>query len=163
MNPSFTTLARFTFLAAVATSSALAADSPAKARAGSDAVVLQEFIYEKAPYPSCHASTIVETDKRELVGQCESLLLGQAEPAGVGVVFGVTRGSLGCQPFGHVPLVRTRPFSKVLRSDPRAVRHCLVEAESIPDQQGGGMQHSSEILYEAADKLLQLLVVEVRD
>ena len=67
MIPSFNSIARFTFLAAVATSSTLAADSAAKSRAGSDAVVLQEFIYEKAPYPSCHASTIVETDKRELV------------------------------------------------------------------------------------------------
>lgn len=33
----------------------------------SAAVVSQQFIYEKAPYPSCHASTIVETDKREMV------------------------------------------------------------------------------------------------
>jgi predicted neuraminidase len=31
------------------------------------AVLSSEFIYESAPYPSCHASTIVETDRRELV------------------------------------------------------------------------------------------------
>ena len=96
------------------------------------------------------------------VGQSESLLLGKPEPAGVGVVFGVTSGSLGRQPFGHVPLVRTRPFSKVLQVI-HALSAIACRAESIPDQQGGGMQHSSEILYEAADKLLQLLVVEVRD
>jgi len=35
--------------------------------AASSAIITNEFIYEKAPYPSCHASTIVETDKRELV------------------------------------------------------------------------------------------------
>ena len=35
--------------------------------AASPALLTHEFIYEKAPYPSCHASTIVETDKRELV------------------------------------------------------------------------------------------------
>jgi predicted neuraminidase len=34
---------------------------------GSPAIVSSEFIYERAPYPSCHASTIVETDKREMV------------------------------------------------------------------------------------------------
>jgi predicted neuraminidase len=33
----------------------------------SPAIVTSEFIYERAPYPSCHASTIVETDKQELV------------------------------------------------------------------------------------------------
>ena len=97
------------------------------------------------------------------VGQGESLLLGEPELAGVGVVFGVPGGGLSCQPFGHVPLVRFRPFSQVRRSDPLAVRHCLVEAESIPDQQGGGVHHRSEILYEAAEELLQLVVVEVRD
>jgi predicted neuraminidase len=39
----------------------------AASRAESPAILRQEFIYEKAPYPACHASTIVETDKRELV------------------------------------------------------------------------------------------------
>ncbi len=34
---------------------AVAADAPA--------VLVNEFIYEKAPFPSCHASTIAETDK----------------------------------------------------------------------------------------------------
>ena len=46
-------------LCAVATS-ARAATSPA-------AVITHEFIYETAPYPSCHASTIVETNKGEMV------------------------------------------------------------------------------------------------
>ncbi len=31
------------------------------------ALVKSEFIYEQAPYPSCHASTIVETGRKELV------------------------------------------------------------------------------------------------
>lgn len=35
--------------------------------ASSPAIVTNEFIYEKAPYPSCHASTIVETGRREMV------------------------------------------------------------------------------------------------
>ena len=43
------------------------------------------------------------------VGQSESLLLGKPEPAGVGVVFGVTSGSLG-------PAIRPRtagPYASV--------------------------------------------------
>ena len=39
---------------------ALAAETP-------PALLSNKFIYEKAPYPSCHASTIVETDQGELV------------------------------------------------------------------------------------------------
>ena len=35
--------------------------------AAQNAIVANEFIYEQAPYPSCHASTIVETDKGELI------------------------------------------------------------------------------------------------
>ncbi|MES2696070.1 MAG: sialidase family protein [Verrucomicrobiota bacterium] len=35
--------------------------------AASPALVTSEFIYEKASYPECHASTIVETEKHELV------------------------------------------------------------------------------------------------
>src|SRR6476620_2533478 len=37
------------------------------ARADDPAIVLQEFIYETGPYPSVHASTIVETPAHELV------------------------------------------------------------------------------------------------
>ena len=37
------------------------------ARAASPALLTHEFIYEKAPYPSCHASTIVETGQGGLV------------------------------------------------------------------------------------------------
>lgn len=40
---------------------------PLAALAASPAVVTSEFIYEKAPYPSCHASTIVETAQGGLV------------------------------------------------------------------------------------------------
>ena len=36
-------------------------------RAESQAVLLEEFIYESGPYPSVHASTIVETPQKELV------------------------------------------------------------------------------------------------
>ena len=36
-------------------------------RADGQAIVLQEFIYESGPYPSVHASTIVETSSHELV------------------------------------------------------------------------------------------------
>jgi predicted neuraminidase len=35
--------------------------------ASAPALLTQEFIYERAPYPSCHASTIVETTGGELV------------------------------------------------------------------------------------------------
>ena len=69
---SFTSLPRFTLLATLAATSLGAADSAVKAGVGSNAIVLQEFIYEKAPYPSCHASTIVETDKRELAAKVSS-------------------------------------------------------------------------------------------
>ncbi|MDO8542282.1 MAG: sialidase family protein [Opitutaceae bacterium] len=37
------------------------------AAAAEPAIVLTEFIYEQAPYPSCHASTMVETPNRQLV------------------------------------------------------------------------------------------------
>ena len=43
-----------------------AAEGP-PARKPAPAILLEEFIYEQAPYPSCHASTIVETAKQELV------------------------------------------------------------------------------------------------
>ena len=36
-------------------------------RADSQAIILQEFIYETGPYPSVHASTIAETPSHELV------------------------------------------------------------------------------------------------
>ena len=39
----------------------------AQGAAPSPAVVKAEFIYEMAPYPSCHASTIVETARNEMV------------------------------------------------------------------------------------------------
>lgn len=39
----------------------------ASTAAASPAVVSSGFVYEQAPYPSCHASTIVETSGRELV------------------------------------------------------------------------------------------------
>src|SRR5476651_1848669 len=39
----------------------------ARAFAADPAVVRAEFINEHAPYPSCHASTIAETPKHELV------------------------------------------------------------------------------------------------
>src|SRR5215204_6100569 len=35
--------------------------------ADGQAIILQEFVYESAPYPSAHASTIVETSSHELV------------------------------------------------------------------------------------------------
>jgi predicted neuraminidase len=35
--------------------------------AAQNPIVTNEFIYERAPFPECHASTIVETDKGELV------------------------------------------------------------------------------------------------
>ncbi len=46
-------------LGVLAARSLLGADSPA--------VLTSEFIYEQAPYPSCHASTIVETTQHEMV------------------------------------------------------------------------------------------------
>ena len=36
-------------------------------RADDPAILLQEFIYESGPYPSVHASTIVETSSGDLV------------------------------------------------------------------------------------------------
>lgn len=35
--------------------------------AANQAIVTREFIYEQAPYPSCHASTLVETTRGEIV------------------------------------------------------------------------------------------------
>jgi predicted neuraminidase len=35
--------------------------------AAQNAIATNEFIYERAPYPECHASTIVETDQHDLV------------------------------------------------------------------------------------------------
>lgn len=45
----------------------LALLAPLVAGAASPAVVRSEFIYERASYPSCHASTIVETTAKRLV------------------------------------------------------------------------------------------------
>ena len=47
-------------MAAVSPAAALAAENPA-------AILRAEFIYEKAPFPSCHASTIVEPAPGQLV------------------------------------------------------------------------------------------------
>ncbi len=63
MIPILVSLARHAVLAGVLTTSVLAANTIAKPAA----ILVKEFIYEKAPYPSCHASTIVETDKKEMV------------------------------------------------------------------------------------------------
>ncbi|MGH7946551.1 MAG: sialidase family protein [Opitutaceae bacterium] len=65
MIPSLPSIVCAAFVVAVSSSSLRAADAAVKS--ASAAIVLQEFIYEKAPYPSCHASTIVETDKGSLV------------------------------------------------------------------------------------------------
>jgi predicted neuraminidase len=46
---------------------AAAAAAPAVAAPAAPAVLTQQFIYEQAPYPSCHASTIVETARGEMV------------------------------------------------------------------------------------------------
>jgi hypothetical protein len=40
------------------------ASEPTIGRRSAPALITHEFIYEQAPYPSCHASTIVEKDKR---------------------------------------------------------------------------------------------------
>jgi predicted neuraminidase len=63
MIPNLTSFIRYSALAAVLTTITIAADSTP----GSASVVVKEFIYEKAPYPSCHASTIVQTDKGDMV------------------------------------------------------------------------------------------------
>ena len=52
-------LSRLIFFGGAAMGAALFGASPA--------IVVNEFIYERAPYPSCHASTIVETDRHEMV------------------------------------------------------------------------------------------------
>jgi len=36
--------------------------APSRADSGSAAVVQQEFVFESAPFPSCHAATIAEVD-----------------------------------------------------------------------------------------------------
>src|SRR5690349_3182980 len=41
--------------------SASAQEEAEKKRLGGAAIVTSEFIYEKAPFPQCHASTIAET------------------------------------------------------------------------------------------------------
>lgn len=63
MIPMLVSLARHAVLATLIAAPVLAADSPAKPAS----ILVNEFIYEKASYPSCHASTIVETDKKEMV------------------------------------------------------------------------------------------------
>lgn len=63
MITSLTPLMRFTVLALLGITSLVAAQTGP----GSNPIMRQEFIYDRAPYPSCHASTIVETNKRELV------------------------------------------------------------------------------------------------
>jgi predicted neuraminidase len=63
-----TCISRFciSVLATVASAVSAAAASTVKSEPGS-AIVLQEFIYEQAPYPSCHASTIVQTAQGGMV------------------------------------------------------------------------------------------------
>jgi predicted neuraminidase len=51
-------LCAFSLILALSRPALLAAQNP---------IVTNEFIYEQAPFPSCHASTIVETDKGELI------------------------------------------------------------------------------------------------
>jgi predicted neuraminidase len=67
MMPPRSSLLAAALLAAAVTTPFLAAQSTAQAGSNSSSIVLQEFIYEKAPYPSCHASTIVETTQGGLV------------------------------------------------------------------------------------------------
>src|SRR5215212_1178771 len=45
----------------------LALSTSLRGLAAAPAVITSEFIYEQAPFRSCHASTIVETEQRELV------------------------------------------------------------------------------------------------
>lgn len=56
-----------TALAACLTLGPTLAPGPAHAQSASDFIVSQAFVYDEAPFPSAHASTIVETPERTLI------------------------------------------------------------------------------------------------
>lgn len=64
---SLSRMSRITQIALVASTITLAADAPAPRAQPTPAILAAEFLNERAPYPQCHASTIVETTPGSLV------------------------------------------------------------------------------------------------
>jgi hypothetical protein len=95
-----------------------------------------------------------------LVGQGESLLLGQAVAVGGRVVGDVAAGRLAAQPLGQVALAGAGAGGQLGRGGRAGGGQSLVEAQPVAGDDRGRGEHRAQVGDEAVEKLVQLGLVD---